>query len=122
MEVLEVLAEMEEKADERWSVMEEKRMRVEAELDENRRTEERKHELQMQQMMLSCLQTLSNFSHHPNYMPTPPIHPLTPASPTPLHSSTQSTQHQNPNTFRPTVHYSETQPPDFYTYPHNSSN
>ena len=109
--------------------MEEKRMILKAKLVEQRRKEDCK---QMQQMMLTCLQTLYTYSQRPNYMPTQPTHHFTPVSPSPLPSATPPTL-EHLNTFSPTLHlpqYSEAIPrkpptiqfPHFYTYLHNSSN
>ena len=55
-EILEVLSELEERADHRWFAMEEKRMKLEATLEENRRCEERKHEERMHNMMMTVMQ------------------------------------------------------------------
>ena len=65
-DVLEVLGELEERADHRWFTMEEKRMKLEAELEEKRRCEERNHELRIQKLRMGCMQQMfTNFAPHP---------------------------------------------------------
>ena len=86
-DVLEVLGELEERADQRWFTMEEKRMKLEAELEEKRKREEWNYELRMQKMMMGCMhQMFINFSPHPpmyshqapfpHHTPTAPPNPI----------------------------------------------
>lgn len=127
-----MLSELEEKADERWSAMEEKRMKLEAELEEKRRKEERQHELQMQQMFLNCIQTLSQATPHPSHSfythpnrnhnshtpPPLPTHHHTPPPSTPLHSPSSTPHSYN---YSASQHGMPSTNLDFYAYTPNTN-
>lgn len=71
-------------------------MRLEAELADKRRKEERQHELQMQQMFFNCLQTLTHALSHPphSYYGQASQNTHTPPPSTPIHTPTPpSTPH-----------------------------
>ena len=128
-DVLEVLGELEERADQRWFTMEEKRMKLEAELEEKRRCEERNHELRIQKLMMGCMQQMfTNFAPHPpmysHQAPFPHRTPTAPPNPiqSPPPSSHLHTTPTNPLCTTPTNPL-RTPPPstpfmpiDFYSY------
>ena len=104
-ELITLLSEMEDKAEER----ELKRMKFEAELEEKRRKEERNHEERMQSMMMGFMsQMMSQFSGsrvpptfpHSNqpsasFMPSsvPPYHPISHFN---THQSQEYTSNNSP--------------------------
>ena len=80
-ELATVLFKMDKEADERWEERERrhlmiekeeerKRLQLEAELEEKRREQERRHELQMQSMMLSFFQQLHYGSNPTSHNPS----------------------------------------------------
>ena len=120
-DVLEILGELEEKADQRWLSMEEKRMKLEAELEEKRRKEERKHEMRMQHMMFSYMQQL--VTPHPSpYTHQPPVFPHhSPPPPNPLQATPPpNILHTPPPSNNNTAYTPLSQTPQ--SYPQPSSN
>lgn len=111
-ELVTILNEMDEKAEER----ELKRMKLEAELEEKRRVEERKHEERMQTMMMGFMTQMMSMvsggvpppsfphSHQPStsYIPSP-VSPYQPASPFDPQSQAYSTNILPPNSYPPTT-------------------
>ena len=106
-DVFEVLGELEERADKRWFTMEEKRMKLEAELEEKRRREEWNHELRMQKMMMGCMQQMfTNFAPHPpmyshqapfpHHTPTVPPNPILSLPPSSHHHTTPTNPLRTP--------------------------
>ena len=96
-EIITLLGELEERADQRWQAMEEKRLKLVVEIEQDRRREERKHEddrrreerkheERMMQMMTSAMGLFQNvhaYTPAHTYMPPPPT--------TPSYSPTQDT-------------------------------
>lgn len=92
VELITLLGDMEERADQRWQAMEEKRLKLEAEL----RSQERKHEERMLQMMMSFM-AQSQHAHTPAPRYIPP--PTTPSyNPPPPNSYTPHAATYNPHT------------------------
>ena len=68
--------------------IEEKRMRLEAELDDRRREQERKHDEKMMMMMMGFMQQMAGFSPLPSHSAGPAQLPYPPYPPTsPYHYS-----------------------------------
>lgn len=105
--------------------MEEKRIKLEAELQDKRRKEEREHELQMQRMFFNCMQTLTHTMLHPpnpyygqpsqHTSTPPPSSNSTPPPSTAIHSPSPSTPHSY--NYSPTQHAMHPNTLDFYTHP-----
>ena len=107
VEIITLLGELEERADQRWQAMEEKRLKMVVETEQDRRREqrkhednrcreERKHEERMMQMMTSAMglfhQNAHAYTPAQTYMPPPPTTP----SYSPTHATFNPRTHVQP--------------------------
>ena len=90
-DVLSIIAKLEAQADARMEEMENKRMRLEAEIEEKRREQERKHEERMQTMLFGFMQQIMA-----GFGSVPP--PQSPGQPYPHINYTPYTLHSHLNT------------------------
>lgn len=86
-------------------------MKLEAELEEKRRREERNHELRLQKLMLGCMQQMfTNFAQCTHHTPTAPPNPIQSPPPSSHLHTTPTNRHRTPPPSTPFM------PIDFYSY------